>query len=197
MWKFKPYRAGDNSVYDGSASIIGETGASCCSNEDWTELFYGLTHQLGLTERYYGYDDEFPNPPLKVIYPFTPGYPHTGAIASADGDTGGAPSPSGTYLAVTSPSSGTARVFKVNKATGARTALTTGYQPDWQRVSWIDPSSVVGMLDLNESRSGRPRSSTAAMHVSGSLTRSRSGRFPSRRRTRCRSRIPAAAHVPW
>jgi Tol biopolymer transport system component len=127
MWKYDPAAK--------SASIIAETGASCCSNEDWTELFYGPTNQLGVTERYYGYDDEFPSPPMKVIYPFSAGYPHTGSFVSADGDTGGAPSPSGTYIAVTNASSGTARVFKVSRKTGARTALATGYQPDWQRVS--------------------------------------------------------------
>jgi hypothetical protein len=66
MWKYDPTAR--------SASIIGETGTSCCSNEDWTEPFHDPTNQLGLTERYCGYDDEFPNPPMKVIYPFTPGY---------------------------------------------------------------------------------------------------------------------------
>ena len=53
-------------------------------------------------------------------------------FTSLDGDTGGAPSPSGTYLALTNASSGTAKIIRAAADGSARRVLTTGYQPDWQ-----------------------------------------------------------------
>ena len=50
-------------------------------------------------------------------------------------DTGGAPSPSGDYIAFTHRDAGTSAVYRANTDGTGRQRLTAGYQPDWQSVS--------------------------------------------------------------
>lgn len=68
--------------------------------------------------------------PTYIEYPGFTGKP---------GDTGGAPSPSGRYLALTNASSGSAKVYitkaNANANGSAGRLLTSGYQPDWQPLS--------------------------------------------------------------
>jgi hypothetical protein len=109
------------------------TGGDCCGYLQWTDLFYGPTGKLGLTEKNLGDELETPNAPTHVEYPYSPSAPST--FVSANNDTGGSPSPSGTYLALTHSSSGTAQVFRANVDGSGRRLLTNGYQPDWQRVA--------------------------------------------------------------
>lgn len=106
----------------GEVRQLQATGADSSGYHDWLDLFWGAGGRLGYTDvdrGDYGEDAA----PSQVSYP---GY------VSAAGDAGGAPSPSGTYLAVTNASSGTARVFRVKADGTGRTQLTSGYQPDWQ-----------------------------------------------------------------
>jgi len=105
------------------------TGGECCGNLLWTELFYGPTGRLGLTEKNLGDEFETPNAPTRINYPFPSGTPR---FVSANNDTGGAPSPSGTYMALTNASSGTAQIFRAKANGSGRLLLTNGYQPDWQ-----------------------------------------------------------------
>lgn len=112
-------------VYDTvtrEARQLRASGADCCGYVEWSDLFFGPGGALGHTERdrgEYGSGDA----PSTIRYAGFTGRP---------GDTGGAPSPSGTRIALTNASSGTAEVF-VTSATGSgRRLLTRGYQPDWQ-----------------------------------------------------------------
>jgi Tol biopolymer transport system component len=98
-------------------------GADCCGYTDWTDLFWGPSGQFGYSERDLGPYGEDEDAPSRIIY---------AGFRSHDGDTGGAPSPSGKYLALTNASSGTARIFRANADGTGRRALTTGYQPDWR-----------------------------------------------------------------
>lgn len=101
------------------------SGADCCGYLDWSELFWGPGNQLGYSQRDTGQYGEDVGAPSRIVYP---------GFSSLDGDTGGAPSPSGRYLALTNASSGTARIFRVNVDGTQRRLVTTGYQPDWQPV---------------------------------------------------------------
>lgn len=100
-------------------------GSDSGGYRDWLDLFWGPTNKFGYTDidrGQYGQDTS----PSRVVY---------GGYSSAAGDAGGAPSPSGTYVAVTNASSGTAKIYRVNHDGTGRRVLTTGYQADWQRVS--------------------------------------------------------------
>jgi hypothetical protein len=106
----------------GEASHVAASGGDCCGYRDWTDLFWGPANQFGYTDRDTGdYGDDLY--PTHIIYP---------GFTSRDGDTGGAPSPSGTYMALTNASAGTAQIFRANANGTGRRVLTTGYQPDWQ-----------------------------------------------------------------
>jgi len=100
-------------------------GADCCGYVDWTDLFWGPGNQFGYSERDLGPYGEGTSNPVRIVYP---------GFRSRAGDTGGAPSPSGTYLAVTNASSGTAKIVRAKVAGTDRRVLTRGYQPDWQPV---------------------------------------------------------------
>jgi hypothetical protein len=100
-------------------------GGDCCGYAEWKDLFFGPTGQFGYTERDLGpYGDE-PGPQL-IVYP---------GFTSRAGDTGGAPSPSGRFMAFTRGASGTAYVMRSNVDGTDRRRLTVGYQPDWGRTS--------------------------------------------------------------
>lgn len=120
----------DDSIYmyypaSGAYDQVASVGADCCGYADWSDLFWGPSNRLGFTEKDYGdYGEE--NNPAKVSY---------NGFVSAPGDVGGAPSPSGTYVAVTNASSGTAQIFRVNSNGTGRRLLAAGYQSDWQRVA--------------------------------------------------------------
>ena len=110
----------------GAVTEYDATGGDCCGYLEWKDLFWGPTNTFGLSQRDLGDELQSPDAPSRVVY---------GAFPSVDGDAGGAPSPSGAYVAVTNASSGTATVFRVNIDGTGRRALAAGYQPDWQRVS--------------------------------------------------------------
>lgn len=98
-------------------------GGDCCGYVDWTDLFWGSDGSFGYTERDLGpYGDEV-DTPSRIVFP---------GFESRDGDTGGAPSPSGTYLALTNASSGKAQVIRARADGTGRRVLATGHQPDWQ-----------------------------------------------------------------
>lgn len=97
-------------------------GADCCGYAEWTDLFFGPSGQFGYTERDGGDYGESYGPRL-IVYP---------GFASRAGDTGGAPSPSGRFMAFTSNAGGTAHVMRAEIDGTHRHRLTTGYQPDWQ-----------------------------------------------------------------
>ena len=107
---------GERRTYDAS-------GADCCGYLDWSELFWGPGNQFGYSQRDLGQNGELVNAPIRIIYP---------GFASRDGDTGGAPSPSGGYLALTNASSGTSKVIRARADGTGRVVLGTGSQPDWQ-----------------------------------------------------------------
>jgi hypothetical protein len=128
----------DDAIYayypaTGDYRQLDASGGDCCGYLEWTDLFYGPTGRLGRTERNLGDELESPDAPTRIRYPSSPSTPST--FISADGDTGGAPSPSGTYMALTNASSGTAQIFRANVNGSGRRLLTNGYQPDWQRVA--------------------------------------------------------------
>ena len=102
------------------------TGGACCGFLGWSDLFYGPSSEFGYSQANYGDEDQIPNPKPRIVYP---------GFASVKGDTGGSPSPSGRYMALTNASSGTAGVFRANVDGTGRQRLTDGYQPDWQRMS--------------------------------------------------------------
>ena len=93
------------------------------SYREWTDLFFGPNGQLGYTERELGVEGDEDGPRL-IVYP---------GFASVAGDTGGAPSPSGTSMAFTATVSGTAYVMRADIDGTDRRRLTVGYQPDWSR----------------------------------------------------------------
>lgn len=99
------------------------SGADCCGYTDWTDLFWGPGSQFGYSERDLGPYGEDADAPSRIVYP---------GFQSRDGDTGGAPSPSAKYLALTNASSGTARIIRANAHGTGRRVLAKGYQPDWQ-----------------------------------------------------------------
>jgi len=99
------------------------SGGDCCGYYDWTDLFWGPGNQFGYTERYLGEYGEDEDAQSRIIYP---------GFESLDGDAGGAPSPSGAFLALTNTSSGSAQIVRANADGTGRKVLTLGYQPDWQ-----------------------------------------------------------------
>ena len=102
------------------------TGGECCGFLDWSDLFFGPGSRFGYSQADHGDEYQVSNPPRRIVY---------SGFSSRDGDTGGSPSPSGTYMALTNASSGTARVLRARIDGTGRRVLTTGYQPDWQRIS--------------------------------------------------------------
>lgn len=107
---------GEQRFYDGS-------GADCCGYLDWTDLFWGPGNQFGYSQRDRGQFGEDTDAPSFIVYP---------GFRSLAGDTGGAPSPSGAFMALTNDSSGTAMIVRARADGTGRRTLTTGYQPDWQ-----------------------------------------------------------------
>lgn len=99
------------------------SGGDCCGYYDWTDLFWGPTNKFGYTERYLGEYGEDEDAQSRIVYP---------GFKSLDGDTGGAPSPSGSFMALTNASSGFAQIIRANADGTGRRVLTYGYQPDWQ-----------------------------------------------------------------
>ena len=99
------------------------SGADCCGYLRWSDLFWGPGNLFGYTERDTGQFGEFPDAPSRVIYP---------GFVSVDGDAEGAPSPSGTFMALTNGSSGQARILRARTDGSGRKVLTNGSQPDWQ-----------------------------------------------------------------
>ena len=97
------------------------TGADCCGYLEWTDLFFGPTGALGYSERDRGPTGEEPGP-RRIVYP---------GFASLAGDTGGAPSPSGRFLAFSNDASGTSYVMRADADGTDRRRLAVGYQPDW------------------------------------------------------------------
>jgi Tol biopolymer transport system component len=116
IWMYHP-RTGEYRQY-------AVTGGECCGFLDWSNLFWGPDNRFGYTQVDEGPELEHPDAPSRIVY---------SGFRSVDGDTGGAPSPSGTYLALTNATSGTAKVYRANADGTGRRLLTTGYQPDWQR----------------------------------------------------------------
>ncbi|GAB6985580.1 TolB family protein [Nocardioides pyridinolyticus] len=114
MWWFHP-STGETYQYRA-------LGADCCGYAEWTDLFFGPTGEFGYSERDGGDTGETYGPRL-IVYP---------GFASRPGDTGGAPSPSGRFMAFTNNASGTAYVMRADGDGTDRRRLTTGYQPDWQ-----------------------------------------------------------------
>ena len=97
-------------------------GADCCGYAQWTDFFFGPTGQFGYTERPLGDYGDDPSP-RSILYP---------GFASRAGDTGGAPSPSGRFMAFTNNAGGKAHVIRANVNGTHRVRLTVGYQPDWR-----------------------------------------------------------------
>jgi Tol biopolymer transport system component len=114
MWWFHPAT--------GEAYQYRALGADCCGYAEWSDLFFGPTGEFGYTESDGGDYGETYGPRL-IVYP---------GFASRAGDTGGAPSPSGLFMAFTNNASGTAHVMRADIDGSDRRRLTTGYQPDWQ-----------------------------------------------------------------
>ncbi len=104
------------------ASQYSAVGADCCGYANWSDLAFGPAGQFGFAD--VELDDTNSNPqPSQVIYP--------GYVGRA-GDTGPAPDPANTRIAVTNSSSGTAKIYVQQIGGANRQLLTNGYQPDWQ-----------------------------------------------------------------
>ena len=71
-------------------------GADCCGYAQWTDFFFGPTGQFGYTKRPWVTTATTPVRG-RILYP---------GFASRAGDTGGAPSPSGRFMAFTSNAGG-------------------------------------------------------------------------------------------
>jgi hypothetical protein len=98
-------------------------GADCCGYRDWTDLFWGPKGQFGYTDQDLGPYGEDVDTPTHIVYP---------GFASHDDDTGGAPSPSGRYLALTNTASKTPKIVRANADGTKRVVLACGRQPDWR-----------------------------------------------------------------
>ncbi len=110
-------------VATGEQRLYATSGADCCGYLDWTDLFWGPGNQFGYSQRDRGQYGEVTNAPTYIVYP---------GFRSLAGDTGGAPSPSGAFMALTNASSGTAMIIRARSDGTARRTLAVGYQPDWQ-----------------------------------------------------------------
>lgn len=98
------------------------SGADCCGYHLWSDLFWGPGSQFGYTLEDFGpYGDE--PQPTRIVYP---------GFRSLDGDTGGAPSPSGQFLALSTTRDGQSVVVRARVDGFGRTVLAVGAQPDWQ-----------------------------------------------------------------
>jgi WD40-like Beta Propeller Repeat len=114
LWWFDPTT--------GEAYQYRALGADCCGYAKWSDLFFGPSGEFGYTESDGGdYGEKYG--PRRIVYP---------GFASLAGDTGGAPSPSGRFMAFTNNASGTPSVMRADIDGTDRRRLTTGYQPDWQ-----------------------------------------------------------------
>ncbi|NHC23328.1 hypothetical protein G6553_09100 [Nocardioides sp. IC4_145] len=113
-------------VYDpatGEMRQVMATGGDCCGYADWTDLFFSPTGKLGYTEVDRGPYGEDSAPSRIVLKGF----------ASRGGDAGGAPSPSGRFVALTNDASGTAYVVRARADGTDRKRLALGEQADWGR----------------------------------------------------------------
>lgn len=117
------YRVDHLHLATGESELVLASGADCCGYVDYTELFWGPDNTFGYTVRDRGPYGENTGAPTYIVYP---------GFRSLAGDTGGAPSPSGTFMALTNTSSGTAVVVRARRDGWGRKVLTQGYQPDWQ-----------------------------------------------------------------
>ncbi|WP_210648938.1 PD40 domain-containing protein [Nocardioides sp. SYSU D00065] len=99
------------------------TGADCCGYLEWSDLFWGPDGQFGWSEADTGQYGEEPDAPSRIVYP---------GFASLDGDTGGAASPSGHFLALSSSATGTELLIRARSDGSHRKVLAVGSQPDWQ-----------------------------------------------------------------
>lgn len=114
MWWFHPDT--------GETQQFRALGGDCCGYAEWTDLFFGPTGDFGYSSRDGGdYGETYA--PRVIVYP---------GFTSRGGDGGGAPSPSGRFMAFTNNASGTAYVMRADVDGSDRRRLTTGYQPDWQ-----------------------------------------------------------------
>ena len=98
-------------------------GSDCCGYAEWTDFFFGPSGEFGYTDQDLGeFGDEIG--PRVIVYP---------GFDSRNGDTGGAPSPSGSFMAFTHKAGASkARVMRARIDGTHRTRLTIGYQPDWR-----------------------------------------------------------------
>jgi len=101
------------------------SGADCCGYLRWTDLVWGPANQFGYTQRDTGQYGQDLGAPTRIVYP---------GFASRDGDAEAAPSPSGTYLALTDTSTPNGKVVRARADGTGRTVLVNGSQPDWQPV---------------------------------------------------------------
>jgi Tol biopolymer transport system component len=99
------------------------SGADCCGYTEWSELFWGPGSEFGYTERDLGPYGQDVDAPSRIVYP---------GFRSRDGDTSGAPSPSGRYMALTNASSARSQIIRANADGTRRRVLAAGTQPDWQ-----------------------------------------------------------------
>ncbi|CAM3561041.1 TolB family protein [Nocardioides zeicaulis] len=99
------------------------SGADCCGYREWSDLFWGPDSQFGYTLKDTGQYGEDVDAPLHIVYP---------GFRSLDGDTGGAPSPSGAFLALSTTRDGTPVVVRARADGYGRNVLAVGSQPDWQ-----------------------------------------------------------------
>lgn len=107
----------------GERRQVAASGADCCGYLEWSDLFWGPANQFGYTQRDTGQYGEDVDAPLLIVYP---------GFRSLDGDTGGAPSPSGQFLALSTTRDGVAVVVRARADGYGRTVLAVGSQPDWQ-----------------------------------------------------------------
>jgi hypothetical protein len=96
-------------------------GSDCCGYEEWTDPFFGPKGEFGYTNRDLGEFGE-DRGPRRILYP---------GFASRAGDTGGAPSASGKFMAFTHTHDGNAHVMRAAIDGSHRRELVVGYQPDW------------------------------------------------------------------
>lgn len=97
------------------------SGADCCGYMEWSDVFWGPGNQFGYSEVDNGFEE--PGHPVWIVYP---------GFTSLAGDTSGAASPSGAFLALENATSGQSLVIRANADGSRRKVLTVGSQPDWQ-----------------------------------------------------------------
>ena len=117
------YRVDHLHLATGQQESVLDSGADCCGYVDFTDLFWGPGNTFGYTQRDRGENGQNTSAPTYIVHP---------GFRSLAGDTGGAPSPSGVYMALTTTSSGTAMIVRAKANGYGRVVLAQGYQPDWQ-----------------------------------------------------------------